>query len=219
MVATDYHMAFTRTWKPHLGWGNARFVVVDTETTGLNPSTDRVISIGAVAVIDEEVHIDDAFESLTPVSHNTSAVFYHGITRDAAAVGIPEPEAIDTFLRYLGDGIIVGHHIGHDIAMLNRAAQRHFDYTLPNLSVDTMDLMIKLAESGAWEKRRDNPPDFSLDGLCAFFGIRPHDRHTASGDAFLTAQVFLRLLREARKQGLARLDELLLQSQEPPGNG
>jgi len=215
-VETKYHEAFTRTWTPHFGWGNARFVVLDTETTGLNPARDRLISIGAVAVTNEEVHIDDSFESLIPVSHNTSAVFYHGITRDASSVGIPEPEAIDRFLRYLGDGIIVGHHIRHDIAMLNHAAQRHFDYTLQNLSVDTMDLMMKLEDSGSWPERHDHASqsDFSLDGLCDFFGIRPHDRHTAPGDAFLTAQVLLRLLREARKRGLLRLEDLLLPSVE-----
>ena len=218
-MKTNYHEAFTRTWKPHLGWGNARFVVLDTETTGLDPVKDRLISIGAVAVTNEEVHIDDGFESLIPVSHNTSAVFYHGITRDASSAGVPEPEAIDGFLRYLGDGIIVGHHIGHDIAALNQAAQSHFDYTLQNLSIDTMDLMIKLEESGAWPERRESRPDFSLDGLCDFFGIRPHDRHTAPGDAFLTAQVFLRLLRQARKQRLSRLDDLLQPSKDVPEKG
>ncbi len=218
-METNYHKAFTRARKPHLGWGNVRFVVLDTETTGLDTKRDRLISIGAVGVTNEEVHVDDAFESLIPVSHNTSAVFYHGITRDAASVGVPEPEAIDSFLRYLGDSVIVGHHIGHDIAMLNHAAQRHFDYTLQNLSVDTMDLMMRLEQSGAWPERRDKQPDFSLDGLCAFFGIRPHDRHTAPGDAFLTAQVFLRLLREARNRGLSRLDDLLLSPEEGTGAG
>jgi len=42
---------------------------------------------------------------------------------------------------------------------------------------------------------------FTLDGLCAMFDVVPHDRHTAGGDAFMTAQIFLRLLRFARRVG------------------
>ena len=52
------------------------------------------------------------------------------------------------------------------------------------------------------------PDGFSLDGLCAMFGIAPHDRHTAGGDAFLTALVFQRLLRVARRTGRNTLSAL-----------
>lgn len=59
-----------------------------------------------------------------------------------------------------------------------------------------MDLTLHLERSGAFEGR---PPirNFTLDGLCAMFGVIPHDRHTAGGDAFITAQIFLRLVRLA----------------------
>ena len=49
---------------------------------------------------------------------------------------------------------------------------------------------------------------FSLDHLCQRFGVVPHDRHTAAGDAFITAQVFQRLLRLARKAGRDTLGAL-----------
>jgi len=49
---------------------------------------------------------------------------------------------------------------------------------------------------------------FTLDALCETFGVEPHDRHTAGGDAFITAQIFLRLLRAAKAAGLDRLDWL-----------
>ena len=59
-----------------------------------------------------------------------------------------------------------------------------------------MDLTLHLERDGAFAGR---PPirHFTLDGLCQMFGVIPHDRHTASGDAFITAQVFLRLVRLA----------------------
>ena len=59
-----------------------------------------------------------------------------------------------------------------------------------------MDLTLHLERDGAFAGR---PPirRFTLDALCDMFGVIPHDRHTASGDAFITAQVFLRLLKLA----------------------
>ena len=69
-----------------------------------------------------------------------------------------------------------------------------------NRSLDTMDLTLHLERDGAFAGR---PPirRFTLDALCDMFGVIPHDRHTAGGDAFITAQVFLRLLHAARKVG------------------
>jgi DNA polymerase-3 subunit epsilon len=53
------------------------------------------------------------------------------------------------------------------------------------------------------------PEGFSLDDLCEMFGVVPHDRHTAGGDAFITAQIFLRLLRAAKAVGRLTLESLL----------
>jgi DNA polymerase-3 subunit epsilon len=56
--------------------------------------------------------------------------------------------------------------------------------------------------------------DFSLDSLCGRFGIEAHDRHTAGGDAFITAQIFIRLLRLARKAGRNTLGALTVPYRE-----
>ena len=170
-----------------------RYVVLDTETTGLDPRRDRIITIGAVAVIDDEIRLDDAFEVMLPIDYNRSSVTVHGITRDEAAAGTEEPEAIRSFLDYLGDSVIVGHHIRHDVEALNCAAERHTGRPMPNRWIDTLDLAHRLGRTEGGHE---------LDDLCAEYGIVTHDRHTAGGDAFLTAQVFLRLLRIARKTGV-----------------
>ena len=68
-----------------------------------------------------------------------------------------------------------------------------------------MDLALHLNEDGAFKTMAEG---FSLDGLCEMFGIPAHDRHTAGGDAFITAQVFLRLLRAARRTGRRTLAAL-----------
>ena len=208
-VRDDFLSYFQLTWDRYLGWENARFVVLDCESTGLDSRRDRIVSIGAVAAIHFEVCLEDAFEVFMPIAYNTSSVTLHGITREAAeAKGIEEPVALERFLRYVRDGVIVGHHVGHDIAMLEAAANRHFGIErLPNLSNDTMDLALRLEELGVLNKP-DGPRSFSLDSLCQRFEIPPHDRHTAMGDAFLTARIFQILLRKARRAGLLRLGDL-----------
>ena len=195
-----YRACFDRTWQDETPLAQLRFVVLDSETTGLDPRTDRLITIGAVAVIDGDIVIEDSFEALLRLTENTSAVTVHGITRDESQKGVEEPQALEAFLGYLRDGVIVGHHIGHDIATLDARYTRHWGVQLLNRSLDTMDLTLHLERDGAFAGR---PPirRFTLDSLCELFGVVPHDRHTASGDAFITAQVFLRLLRLAARTG------------------
>jgi len=189
----QYRACFEATWAGDEPIDAVRFVVLDSETTGLNPATDRLITIGAVAVIGGDIVLEDSFSALLHVERNTEAVTVHGVTRDEARHGVPEPDAVAAFLGYLRDGVIVGHHIGHDIATIDAACERHWGARLMNRSLDTMDLTLHLERAGAFAGR---PPirRFTLDALCTMFGVIPHDRHTATGDAFITALVFLRLL-------------------------
>jgi len=202
-----YRQCFTSTWRDDTPIEQVRFVVLDSETTGLNPRVDRLITIGAVAVLDGEIVMDDSFSALLKLERNTSAVTVHGITRDQSREGVEEPEALEAFIDYLRDGVIVGHHIGHDVVTLDTACTRHWDAQLLNRSLDTMDLTLHLERAGAFAGR-PRIRQFSLDALCGMFGVIPHDRHTASGDAFITAQVFLRLVRLAARTGRGTLGAL-----------
>lgn len=212
-----YRQWFNATWSDDTAIDNVRFVVLDTETTGLNPHTDRIITIGAVAVQNGDILLDDSFEALIKMTQNSSSVTVHGVTRDESRAGIDEPEALERFLEYLKDGVIVGHHIGHDIATFDEAYDRHWGFRLFNRALDTMNLALHFDKAGAFSGR---PPikRFTLDALCDVFGVIPHDRHTASGDAFITAQVFLRLRRLALKHGRGDLLRIC-EPFEPVENG
>lgn len=202
-----YRKCFEETWNDDTPIDRVRFVVLDSETTGLDPSTDRIITIGAVAVDDGEILLEDSFEALLTATHNTSAVTVHGVTRDESRGGLEEPEALERFLDYLRDGVIVGHHIGHDVGTFDAGYERHWGFRMSNRSLDTMDLTLHLERDGAFSGR-PQIRHFTLDALCDMFGVIPHDRHTASGDAFMTAQVFLRLLRLASRYGRHTLGSL-----------
>jgi DNA polymerase-3 subunit epsilon len=202
-----YAAACAQTWNDETPIDRVRFVVLDSETTGLNPRTDRIVTIGAIAVEGGEIVIEDGYAALLRVVENTSAVTVHGITKDESRGGIEEPDALEQFLNYVRDGVIVGHHIGHDVATFDAAYERHWGTRLLNRSLDTMDLTLHLEHDGAFAGR---PPirQYTLDALCELFGVIPHDRHTATGDAFMTAQVFLRMLKLAHRHGRLTLGSI-----------
>jgi DNA polymerase-3 subunit epsilon len=130
---------------------------------------------------------------------------------------VEEPEALEQFIDYLRDGVIVGHHIGHDVGTFDAALERHWGIRLLNRSLDTMDLTLHLEQDGAFAGR-PAIRRFTLDALCELFGVIPHDRHTASGDAFITAQVFLRLLKLSARFGRTTLKGVSQEFVVPPAN-
>lgn len=182
-----------------------RFVSFDAETTSLDPLQAGVVALGAVAIVAGDIQMDDSLELLVRQTYNSSAVTVHGITRQESQAGLEEEEAIAQLLGYLRDSVIVGHHVGFDIALLNQACGRLFDVQLHNKTLDTAALSILLARDGALPEMTD----FSLDSLLRVLGIEAHDRHTAAGDAFLTALAFQRLLRVARHVGRVTLAQLM----------
>lgn len=214
---TDYEACFTQSWQGDTALERVRFVVLDCETTGLDPRRHRIVSIGAIGVVDCQIDLADSFEALLRVRFNTDATLVHGITRDESRTGMGEADAMASLLDYLRDGVIVGHHIGHDLAMLDAALGRHSSGRIRNRSIDTGQLLLLLEPEGA-SGDRSALRDLSLDGVCERFGVLPYDRHTAPGDAFLTAQVFLRLLRLAARQGRGTLGSLCEPALVPSGD-
>lgn len=188
-------------------WEKFRFLSIDSESTGLDARRDTMISLAGVGVCDGEICLWDQFSIILPIAYNTSSVTIHGITREEAALGVEEPLALELFLDWLRDGVIVGHHIQHDLTLLNTALEKHFSLKLRNVVVDTMEAYLTVREAGGFNNL-EPLHRYSLDALCDHFHIIPHDRHTALGDAYLTAQVLLRILKEAGKRGQWNLLDL-----------
>ena len=86
MSPQDRHLQyFEKTWTEDTPVDQVRFILLDSETTGLDPRKDRLITIGAIAVIDGELLLEDVYEALLKVEYNSSAVTVHGVTRDSRA--------------------------------------------------------------------------------------------------------------------------------------
>lgn len=182
---------------PETPWEQLRFVVFDTETTGLDLRKDRLLSIGAVTVENGSILLGQSLEILVRQDrpgHNEAA-HVHGLLSSELKRGEEEQAALARFLRFIGPAVLVGHHAAFDVGMIEQAVRRRVpSFRLYNRCIDTAHLAIRCdqpvlsGEPVAYEK-------YSLDALALRFRIRSSDRHTAWGDALITAQLLLKLLR------------------------
>ena len=177
------------------------FVVLDTETTGLNPAQDFILSFGAVKISRMTIQVSTAVEwyPVSPKNGKATAAI-HGLMESKTPVLISD--FVPNLLTYLGDSILVGHHLGFDLEMLIKTCKAFGLEEFPNFCVDTMNLAIRLEQGPNADRHHFKPEDYSLDALCDQYGIQKDDRHTAAGDAFLTAQLLLKLLIVAKKKGI-----------------
>ena len=182
----------------------SKFVVFDIETTGLNIKKDKMLSIGALTVIRNEIDVNNSLE-LYVEQENLSygAIPIHGIINNSGK-GLTEYESVKQFIEYTGDSILVGHNINFDISFINQILKKSFNDSLKNKSLDTFNLYHRLSKGERLTKSQS-----SLDGLCKTFNIPASDRHTALGDAYITAVLFLKFLSRLKKRGVETVDELL----------
>ena len=168
-----------------------RVVVLDCETTGLNPAEDKILSIGAIALHKNVICVADCFSVLLQQSLNKpESISIHGIVKNNKDKLITEELAMKKLLQFIRNAKIVGHHIQFDIQMINLALQNLQLPKLKNRVQDTSDLYLK------FKGIQHHPVHKSLDELCDEFNVVKKDRHTALGDAFLTAQIYQRLIIE-----------------------
>ncbi|HEY9169017.1 MAG TPA: 3'-5' exonuclease [Lutibacter sp.] len=172
---------------------NNRFIVFDTETTGLDILNDRILSIGAIGVANHTIDVADSFEIyLKQDKFKAETVQIHGILKEGKLTKLSEAESMENFINYIGNAVLVAHHAAFDIEMINAALKRLELPKLKNKIIDTGILYKKLAD------KKDS--HFNLDVLCKEFNIPKHDRHTAAGDAFITALLFLKIVSTLKKE-------------------
>jgi len=169
-----------------------RFVVLDTETTGFSFYKDRILCIGALYIENNVIAVRNTFEVYVNQNiYNKETAKIHGILKNSKKKLLEEKEALLQFLDYLGDSVIIAHHAIFDIQMLNHALKRQGLPELKNEYIDTSHVYKKtLLKSNLLLKKEQ----YSLDELAEKFSISKEDRHTALGDAYITAIAFLKIV-------------------------
>ncbi|MFL1011508.1 3'-5' exonuclease [Flavisericum labens] len=191
----DYLSLFKKKKKSEIR--NTRFVAFDTETTGFDKKEDRILSIGAVALTGKTISVNDTLEVyLKQEVFKPETVKIHGIIRSGSEEKISEQEAIKVFLDYIKDAVLIAHHASFDKGMINNMLARHGFGKLKNRFIDTGVLYKKSLHI----IYKDNTRPYTLDYLCKELNVQPIDRHTATGDALITALVFLKILSRLDKR-------------------
>lgn len=171
---------------------DTRFVVIDSETSGFDIQNNRILSLAMAEISEGRLHIakSRSWTVFQPGAILNKAVAIHGILPAETASGRPEQEVLLEFLPRIHGAILVGHHVGFDIAMINAALQRHFRVTLRNPTLDTAAFAMTSIEAFA-KTAYPGQNEPTLDEVCVQCKIAPLERHTAEGDTFATAQIFL----------------------------
>jgi len=180
-----------------------RWVVVDCETSGLDPARDRLLALGAVAVRSGRIELADSFSATLQQAQASGAhnILVHGIGADAQLAGQPAEEALRAFTAYLGEGCPVAFHAPFDAQVLRRAMAGVPDARAPG---EWLDLAMLAPALRPEEARRCK----LLDDWLGAFGIETHARHEALADAFSAAQLLLALLAEAERQRIDTIEGL-----------
>lgn len=177
------------------------FVIFDTETSGLEINTAKLLTIGAIRLRNFQIDLNDSYECriLQTEKYKTGGVTIHGIVPNQSK-GIETAEAVQGFIKYIGNSILVGHNVGFDRAMINNRLYPIVGEKLKNAFLDTAKLAIRTEHLHPTTIL--DPSAYTLDSLCDKYGIRMHDRHTAAGDALLTGILLMKILHELKKRGV-----------------
>jgi DNA polymerase-3 subunit epsilon len=180
------HPEFWKTYLSKFEKKSNRFVILSTETSGLNPHKDVILSIGSFAVIDNSILIGDSFEAVL-----LQYKFLHdnGLSNEFIVESkmkkLVEPDALQSLIDYIGNSVLVGHHIDFDVEMINAALEKLDCGRLKNEALD-IDVMYR--------KLHDiTDKQFSLDELCTIYKIPKSERNSSSEEAYKIALLFLKL--------------------------
>jgi DNA polymerase-3 subunit epsilon len=174
------------------------FTVFDTETTGLNPSDgDQIIQIGATRIVNGKLLRQESFEQLVNPGRVIPAagIMIHGITQDMVSGKPPITEVLPAFYAFARDTVLVAHNAAFDMKFL-QLLEPETGLVFSHPVLDTLLLSAVV---------HPNQESHSLEAIAERFNVTVLGRHTALGDALVTAEVWLRLLPLLQAMGITTL--------------
>lgn len=162
------------------------FVCFDIETTGLDPTSDKIIEIGGLRVKDKKV-VGVFKEFINPgMLLPEKIIQITNITDEMLLSAREEEEVIKEFIDFVGDDIIIGHNIKFDFSFIKIAA-KEYGLSFEKMGIDTLDLSKRLHTELASK---------SLENMCKYYGIKNDNAHRAYDDAKATALLYVKLCNE-----------------------
>jgi DNA polymerase-3 subunit epsilon len=168
-----------------------RWVVLDVETSGLDPRQDRLLAIAAVCIHvndDQSLKIDifDSFEAVLKqdLASDKDNILLHGIGAQAQMMGEDPQQVLRNFERWVGNAPLLAFHAAFDESMIQRAYQYQLGHKLKNTWIDVEPLV-----SASYPEVKAR----SLDQWMSHLGVECAVRHQAAADTFATAELILQI--------------------------
>jgi DNA polymerase-3 subunit epsilon len=178
------------------------YTVFDTETTGLDPSAgDEIIQVGAVRIVNGRMLRQENFDQLMDprIPLKPEGIPIHGITEDMVR-GQPTIDAVlPAFHEFCAETVLVAHNAAFDMRFL-QIKEQSTGVRFQQPVLDTLLLSAVIHPSQESHK---------LESIADRLGINVIGRHTALGDAFVTAEVFLKMIGLLNEMGIRTLREAL----------
>jgi DNA polymerase III subunit epsilon len=181
MLAKLFSKEYPLFWKNYIASFNnpsTKYVILRMDVTGINPEKDKIISIACVSAIKNKIILKDAFE-----------IYIDNNSKELQAISnteiVNEQFAIETFLNYLGNAIIVGHRINDDMEMIDEALRKMKLGKLRNNFYDIEAMFNKYKET--------NAKSYSLEEIVNQLQLPSSAKNSVADDANAIALVFLKL--------------------------
>ncbi len=174
------------------------YTVFDTETTGLSPAAgDQIIQLGATRIVNGRLLRQECFEQLVDPGRTIpeASITFHGITQEMVEGKPRIDEVLPAFHAFAQDTVLVAHNAAFDMKFL-QLQEEPTGITFRQPVLDTLLLSAVV---------HPNQPSHGLEAIAARFDINVLGRHTALGDAMVTAEVWLRLIPLLEEKGIRTL--------------
>ena len=176
------------------------YTVLDTETTGLEPSAgDEIISIGAVRIADGRLLAAEAFEQLVDPRRplKEASIRIHGIQPETLH-GQPTIDKVLPELHKFCEGtVLVAHNAAFDMRFLElKQESSGVRFVQPVLDTELLSVVIY-----------GNSPSHQIEAVASRLGVQVVGRHTAIGDALTTGEMFLKMIPLLAARGIVTLGQ------------
>ncbi|MFO7603063.1 MAG: DUF294 nucleotidyltransferase-like domain-containing protein [Gammaproteobacteria bacterium] len=177
-------------------------LVLDLETTGLDVKNDRVIQVGAITLQGEQIietpQLNQLIRPGVAIPAATAAI--HGIRDQDVETAPAFADIVQPLKDLLSGRVVVGQHIGFDIAILRHEFARLGLVWHEPAMIDISQLVGALQPA---------LPELSLEAVCRYLGVEIHNRHSAMGDCLAAAHAWQKLMPLLREKDIRTLGETL----------
>lgn len=188
-----------------------RYVVLDTELTSLEHRTNRLLSVGAVRMQGASIRLGEQFYRMVnpEVEIPAESVVIHQIRSDDVKGAESTSKILDELNHFIRGTVLVGHCAHIDLKIL-RKEMTQTGHTLENPAIDTARVHHWLLRQGRYsEDLTLQLEKLDLETVAKAYGLNPENAHHALADAFLTAQVWQKMLVTLQNKGIISLKKLL----------